>query len=161
MWGEKRFMAKEQARLVQEIHNKFWFLFAQFGAEIIPNTDMGHLALLQCPIVTVAADGLLFRFVHWRDSRQVHIASERLPNEWQELSAVLNVVEPDEIRRHSILSFDDAAGLLRGHLDQLKEIFLPERYPEVKLHLDAANNYDRVISKQAETEINRRLYPDR
>ncbi len=35
---------------------------------------------------TLRVAGLLFRFVHWRDNRQVHVASERLPDEWHELS---------------------------------------------------------------------------
>src|SRR5437773_7812954 len=75
-WGEKRFMAKEQSKLVQEVQEQLSFLFGERNAQIVANKDTGHLSKLKSPIVTVAVDGLLFRFVHWRDNRQVYVASE-------------------------------------------------------------------------------------
>jgi hypothetical protein len=70
-WGERRFTAKEQGKLVQEIQEQFWFLFGECNGRIVANKDTGHLSKLKSPIVTVAVDGLLFRFIHWRDDRQV------------------------------------------------------------------------------------------
>ncbi len=83
-------MAKEQSKLTQEVQERFWFLFGERGGQIVANKDTGQLSKLKSTVVTVAVDGLLFRFVHWRDNRQVHVASERLPDEWHELSAPNN-----------------------------------------------------------------------
>lgn len=78
-------MAKEQSKLTQEFQERFWFLFGERGGQIVANKDTGQLSKLKSTVVTLAVDGLLFRFVHWRDNRQVHVASERLPDEWHEL----------------------------------------------------------------------------
>ena len=66
----------------------------------------------------------------------MHVASERLPDEWHELSAILDVMEPDKVRRHSVIFFQDAIALLRDHMDRIKEAFSPDRYPQVKQQLE-------------------------
>jgi hypothetical protein len=159
-WGEKRFVAKQQERLTREVRSQFSFLFSNHNAKTIPNGDIGHLALLQCPVVTLAAEGLLFRFIHWRDERQLHIASERLPHEWQELSKVLNVMEPDKFSRYPAASFEDSAHLLEQHLDLVTKAFSSDRYTDVKDQLEHAYRHDMAATRQLQTEINRRLYPD-
>jgi hypothetical protein len=110
--------------------------------------------------VTVAAEGLLFRFVHWRDNRQLHVASERLPREWQELSKVLNVMESDNFSRYSAVSFEDSAHLLEHHLDLVMKAFSPDRYSDLKDQLEHAYRYDMAATRQLQNEINRKLYPD-
>jgi hypothetical protein len=156
-WGERRFTAKEQGKLVQEIQEQFWFLFGERNGQIVANKDTGHLSKLKSPIVTVAVDGLLFRFIHWRDDRQVHVASERLPSEWHELSAVLNVMEPDKVLRHSVVFFQDAARLLRDHFDLVKGAFSPDRYSQLKEQLEHAYRYEMGVTRQVQDEINRGL----
>jgi len=150
-------MAKEQSKLTQEVQERFWFLFGERGGQIVANKDTGQLSKLKSTVVTVAVDGLLFRFVHWRDNRQVHVASERLPDEWHELSAILDVMEPDKVRRHSVIFFQDAIALLRDHMDRIKEAFSPDRYPQVKQQLEHAYRYEMAVTRQVQNEINRGL----
>jgi acyl carrier protein phosphodiesterase len=157
-WGEPRFEAKERERLAKEIQDKFGFLFEQFDAQIVPNTDIGHFAALHCPIVTVSCSDLLFRFIRWHDNHQVHVAAERVPIEWQELSELVSAIEPSEPRRGSILSFDDAAHVLKDHFNRIKEAFTQEHYPGVKQQIAQTHDYERAVAEQWEKEINRRIY---
>jgi hypothetical protein len=46
-------------------------------------------------------------------------------------------------------------------MDLLRHALSPSQYPELKGRLDEIRKYERVVAKQWETEINRRLYPDR
>jgi hypothetical protein len=143
---------------VKEVEDQFWFLFAERHARLVPNGEIGHLALLDCPIVTVAAGNVLLRFIRWRDNSQVHVAPARLPGEWHELASILNAIEPDKVRRHSIVFFQDAARLLKEHLDLLEQGLSEDRYPRLKEQLAEAHKYDQAVTRQMENEINRALY---
>src|SRR5262249_46560375 len=119
---------------------------------------VGHLADLDCPIVTVAVEGLLLRFVHWRDNRQVHVASAAMPSEWHELSAFINSMEPDSVARHSIVFFQDAEQLLRSHLDLLKKGFSQDRYQGIKQQLEDQRGREMATTRQMQDRINSKLY---
>lgn len=106
-WGEKLYLAKAQKSLTQEITSEFSFLFEAHKAKVIPNDGLETRMLAGWPFITISVEGLLLRFVPWRDTRQVHIASERLPREWQDLSRVLNIMDPENSNSHLIVTFQD------------------------------------------------------
>jgi hypothetical protein len=160
-WYEKRVRVRIQAELLKEVGEQFWFLFSERNARIVPNANLGHLESLVSsgwPVVTLATDEFLLRSFRWLDNYRVHVAPARLPSEWHELSAVLNAMEPDKVGRHSIVFLLDAARLLRQYLDVLEQAFSEQRYPKLKEQLEEFDRYDRVVTKQVETEINRSLY---
>jgi hypothetical protein len=155
-WFDKRFNAAQQKRLVQEVEKDFWILFAQHNGRIVANEHTEHLG--NWPIVTVAAEGLLFRFIRARDEQGVYVASEGAPSEWHDLGYVLSAVEPDTVARHSIVYFSDATKLLSSHWDSLKNGFSQERYPGIKRQLEEERRRGMAVSRQFMDELNRRLY---
>lgn len=159
-WGEKRYNAKQQEKLEQQILAEFSFLFHDRNGRVVPNQIDNHM-LTGWPVVTVSVDGLLVCFIKWRDERRVLIASERVPNDWHDLSKVLNVVEPDEARDHSFASFETAATVLNRGWALVKEAFSPEQYPEVKNQLQRDHRQAMAATRLMGREMNRRLYPDR
>jgi hypothetical protein len=159
-WGEKRYLAKAQKKLTEQIEREFSFLFDEHKAKIIPNERTGDRMLAGWSVVTLSVEGLLLRFVPWRDTRQVHIASEHLPIEWQDLSAILNAIDPDNSHNHSIIVFQDAARILRKDWNLIKEAFSPERYPSIKEQLRQEHRVAMGITRMVQNEVNRKLYPD-
>ncbi len=157
-WYDKRVRVRQQNQLLQEVQEQFHFLFATHDAEIVANSDIGHLAALDCPIVTVSVEGLFVRFIEHRGTRQVHVASERLPKELQELSSVLNAMEPDKVRRHSVIFFQDAARLLERDWNLVKRAFSPDRYTELREQLEHAYGHEMAVTREVQDEINRKLY---
>jgi hypothetical protein len=155
-WYGKFVRFRKREELGREIQNQMWFVFEERNGRVVENGDIGHLAALDCAIVTVAAEGLLLRFVQWRDNSQVHVSSERCGG-WHELAAVLNVMLPGEVARHSIVSFNHAGRLLRDHWNLLKKAFSEECYSDLTQQLEQEHGYEMVATRQLQNEINRRI----
>src|ERR1700756_1413485 len=106
-WYDKRRRAENQNLLEQEVRDRMSFL-AERKPRIVPNTEARNLRGLNASLVTIAVEGLLLRFIRWREVFQVHVASERMPNDWHELSLVLSLIDPAEkIQRGAIRDFTD------------------------------------------------------
>lgn len=157
-WYEKRVRVALTTGLLKNVQDQFWFLFAQHRAFIVPNGDIGHLATLDCSVVTVSAEGLVLRFVSWRDDFQVHVAPAHLPGEWHELSSVLNAIQPENVQRRSITLLQDAAQLLRQNFDSIERALSVEEYPRTKVQIIEGDKYDRAVTRQFEVEVNRFLH---
>jgi hypothetical protein len=160
-WGEKRYLAKAQKKLTEQIVAEFSFLFEEHNAKLIPNEAAGNRMLAGWSFVTLSVEGLLLRFIPWRDTRQVHIASEHHPRDWQDLSELLNVIDPNNSHNHSIVVFQDAARILKKDWNLVKEAFSPERYPAIKNQLEQEHRFAMAATRLVQNEINRRLYPDK
>jgi hypothetical protein len=161
-WYDKRLARAAQGELEQEVRERLSFLLSEHNAQIAPDKKIRRLADIDWPIVTATADGLMLRFRRWRGELQVAVASALAPNDWHELSLVLSLIDPTEkIQRGAIRDFTDVSRLLRPNMDRLKEAFSPERYAQLEKQLSEVRAFDRVVTRQWETEINRRLYPDR
>ncbi len=157
----RRRNAEKKKQLEQEVQERLQFLFEEHNAHAIPNTEADNLEGLNASVVTIGVEGLLLRFIRWREEFQVHVASECSPKDWHELSLVLSLIAPAEkIQRGAIHDFSELSHLLRSNMDRLKEVFSQERYAQFKKQISEVNVFDRVVTRQWETEINRRLYPD-
>jgi hypothetical protein len=161
-WYDKRLARAAQRELEQEVRGRLSFLLSQHNARIAPTKEIKRLADIDRPIVTATAGGLMFQFRRWRGELKVHVASERTPNDWHELSLVLSLIDPAEkIQRGAIRDFTDLSRLLRPNMDRLKEALSPERYAQLEKQLSEVRAFDRVVTRQWETGSDRRLYPDR
>ena len=160
-WGEKRYLARAQRMLTEEIVAEFSFLFDEHNAKVIPIEETNSRILAGWSFVTLSVEGLLLRFVPWRDTRQVHVASENMPGQWQDLSEVLDVIDPENSHDHSIVAFRDAARILRRDWLLVKAALSSERYPAVRKQLEQGHRVAMASAKMMENEINRRLYPDK
>lgn len=66
-------------------------------------------------------------------------------------------MEPDKVRRHSVIFFQDATRLRRDDMDRIKEAFSPDRYPQVKQQLENAYRYEMAVTRQVQNEIKPRI----
>jgi len=150
------------SRLDQEIREKLSFLFSDHNARIMPMREIRSLEDIDWPTITLSIDGLLLRLLRWRGELQVYVTSEERPNDWVELSLLLSLIEaPMTIGRRSNYSMSDVAGWLRSNLASINVALSGDRYAELKERVTEVDSHDRVIARQWQTEINRRLYPDK
>lgn len=158
-WYDKRLAKREQELLEREVQDQLSFLLVERNARILAAKKVKHLSDIDWPIATVVVEGLLVQFRRWRGELQVHVAPERMPNDWQELSLVLSVIDvPGGFDLRSVYWMSDVALWLRVHLDRILAAFSEERYLETKQRLDDVHARDGIAIKQWETEVNRRLY---
>ena len=90
----------------------------------------------------------------------MRVASTRAPNDWHEVSAVLSVMDVG-VERQAFRNPADIARVLRPHMAEMEEAFSGDRHSEVERRLSDIYAHDGAVTRQWETEINRRLYPDR
>jgi hypothetical protein len=133
-WAGLYLRRKRRRELTQEIQTELYLLLE--NGKIVENGELGHLAMIKPTVVTVASEGLLFRFIRWRNNFQLHVSSERLPGEWHELAEIINYMLPDEVTRQSIHSIQDVRRLLYDHLDLVKKAFSVDNYGDMKKKLD-------------------------
>jgi hypothetical protein len=158
-WYDKRLARMEQRRLEEEVREQLSFLFSTRNAHLLPSREIDRLANIDWPTVTISVDGLLLRFRRWRGELQAYVATEREPNDWEELSLVLSLIEtPENVERKPVYWLSDVARWLKLNLDHMKNAFSEDHYSTLKKRLAEASKYDRVVARQWENEINRRLY---
>jgi hypothetical protein len=158
--SDLRMAIRLERKLASDVAKLFSFLFTERGGVLV-----GRDLTLRFPppfdyATTVATDRKLeFRFTRGRDEEHVDIRPAPSVGRWHELSLVLSLLDPSEqVRRGSIQDFRQAAGLLRLHLRRVDEAFCSSGSQDFMRALDEEHERDRVIAKQIETEINRRLY---
>jgi hypothetical protein len=63
-----------------------------------------------------------------------------------------------DVKRGSIASLSQAGDLMRQHIVALSKAHTEGEYPRMRRQLMEIYERDRIIRKQLETEINRRIY---
>jgi len=155
---DRRIARMNQARLAQEIQTELSFLFGTHRGNIVPNEGVPFPPSFDYAFVTVAVDDILIRFCRGRGDLGVHIASKLTPNEWHEVSLLLNLIEKNEnLERTGVLDLRDASRLMEAQMDQLKGAFVERPGNDLKQRLAAVYADDRVATREAEWEINKRL----
>jgi hypothetical protein len=155
---DRRIARRNQARLAQEIQTELPFLFGAHRGNIVPNQGVPFPPGFDYAFVTVAVDDILVRFCRGRGELGVHIASKLTPNEWHEVSLLLNLIEKKEnLERSGVLDLRDASRLIEPYIDQLKKAFLERPGSDLRQRLAAVYADDRVAIREAEWEINKRL----
>jgi hypothetical protein len=156
-WLDARLVKRSNERFAKEITENLQFLFTYYNARIIPN-DREPPPSFDFAMVTIATSDLLFRFLRGRGDLGVHVAPQRAPNDWHELSLVLSVIDVREgFERRSVYWLSDVARWLTLYIDRIEKAFSESRYPETKQRLDDVYRYDRAVTRRWETEINRKL----
>jgi hypothetical protein len=157
--ADKRLAQRQQDQLAIEIQQNLTFLFTEYGARIVPNTGLRFPPGFDYAIVTVEVGDVLFRFIRGRGDLDVQIATKINANDWHDISLVIGAIEnPDEMQRRSFVTFSDIAALLKTNILRIQEAFSDARYASTQQHLANFKQYERVVRKQLQTEINRRLY---
>jgi hypothetical protein len=157
--ADKRLAQKTQEVLAASVKAELPFLFNEFGGVIIPNEGVPFPPGFDYAIVTVEVGELLFRFIRGRGDLDVRVAAASAATDWRDVTLVISAIEdPEDMKRKSFLSLSDFAPLLRRNMCRLVEAFSSAQYAETRQHLAKFDTYERVVTKQTQTEINRRLY---
>jgi len=159
---DRRLALKHQQQLEQGIWRFVPFLFARDGARIVSKQIERVPPPFDYADVDVISPPLKFHFVRGRGEFDAYVTRSPAESSGHELSLVLSMLDlRPEVRRGSISDLSDVNRLLREYWEPLGEAFSDARYLELRKQLEGVYARDRVIAKQWEIEINRRLYGDR
>jgi hypothetical protein len=157
--ADKRLAQKNQEVLAANVKAELPFLFNEYDGVIIPNEGVRFPPGFDYAVVTVEVGELLFRFIRGRGDLDVRVAAKSDATDWHDVTLVISAIEdPEDMKRKSFLYLSDFAPLLRGNMSRLIEAFSNAQYAETRRHLAKFDTYERVVTKQTQTEINRRLY---
>jgi hypothetical protein len=158
-WADKRLGRRLEQQLGKDIKQNLSFIFDQYGGVIVPNTGVRFPPPFDYAVVTIEATDLLFRFYRGRGDLNVYVAPKQAPNDWNDVSLVISALKaPDDMQRRTFVLLSDMTYFLKAHMSEIQAAFSPENYANTLQNLAAFKRYERVVAKQLETEINRRLY---
>jgi hypothetical protein len=144
-----------------EIRYGLPFLFTEWNAAVVSEPlDPKNVPPFDYAVVTLSVGLLFLHFTSGREEFVVQVARE--PTLFHELTTLLCAMDVSPtVRRNSVNSIDQARSILKEYLPEISRAFSGTEYVVIKVNLDDIYARDRVITKQLETEINRRLYAER
>lgn len=156
--SDARLAREAEQQLAGDVHTYLPFLFNEMDGRIVPNQGVDFLPPFDYAIVTMDVSQVLLRFTRGRDHLVVQVAPKSYPNNFHEVSTVLTTLAVPGIQRGSVSCLLDAGRVLRQHMGEIQCALTPEEYPRFRAQLQEVYARDRVVVKQLETELNRRLY---
>ena len=164
---ELRSSKKREEELGHEILVHLPFLFDDYGGRLCPYESpyktLKHPRPFDYAFVRVAFPDFSLLFFRGRKEISIRVAPNPPPsawNAWEDLPLLLSMID-EGFERREFKSFSDLETTLRPRMKLLQEALSPNRYPELLPRLANVHDHDRAIIRQWETEINRRLYPDK
>jgi hypothetical protein len=153
-------MSIEAARQLEvEIQREAPFLFSKYGGRVSP-FELKKALPFDYGVTRVVFPEFGLEFTRGRGEFRVHIAPSHAPKAVEDLSIVLSLIDETYVRRDS-KSLADLRAALEPRMELLRDALAPDRYPDLVPRLDNVHEHDRAIIRQWQTEINRRLYPDK
>jgi hypothetical protein len=153
-------MAREaNEQLGREVHSNLSFLFSDYGGVLNPY-PVKEPSPFDYAATRVTLPEFTFQFVKGRGALRVLVAPKHAPKELEDILIILSVID-ESFERREFKSFADLKAVLEPGMKLLQEFLAPDRYPESVPRLANAREHDRAIIRQWQTEINRRLYPDK
>ena len=156
-WYGKRLAREAQHRLEAEVQEYLSFLFREYDAHIIPEPEARHVSDGDWPLVVLSVDGMLLHLLRWRGELNIGVAPIHAPNDWDDLMLVLSILD-ESVKRNACGDLFHLAQLLKPRMALLSQALSEPGYAALKERLSEAHEYDRVVTRQWENEINRRLY---
>lgn len=156
--SDERHAKLNEEKLGSDIQAQIPFLFSEMNGRIVPNEGVEFPPPFDYAIVTVEMPHFLLKFTRGRDHLAVQAAPKSAPTRFHELTTILTTLEVPGVQRGQISGLSDAARILRQHADVITHALSDDEYPRLRIQLDEVYARDRVIRKQLETELNRKLY---
>lgn len=150
--------AEDQFRV--DIRENLPFLFHDYGGTILPDKTIKHPRPFDYAVVIVALDDLCLRFIRGRGEFRVQVTSKDIPDTWEDIPLVLNMID-SEFDQRELSSFSDVVAALKPRMKILKEAFAADRFSDLHRRLSDVHDHEHAVIRQWETEINRRLHPDK
>jgi hypothetical protein len=152
-WYDKRLARRAQHKWTQEVQEQVSFLFSDYDAQIVPQPEIKRLSDIDWPSVTLSVDGMLFEFLLWRGDLSARVAPKHKPNDWDDLVLVLSLID-ESVKRQTVLDLSSLGQLLKPRMTLLRQSFSESEYGATKQRVSEAHDYDRVVTRQWENEIN-------
>jgi hypothetical protein len=100
-----------------------------------------------------------FCFTRGRGELKVSLSPRCAPDDSYELPLVIAALDSKEVVEVAQSThLAEVGDLVRARLDELNDAFSERQYPEFKTKLSSVKDRERILTRQAEWELNKRLY---
>ena len=154
-------MSKDaEEKLGHEILAKLRFLFDDYNGRLSGDYTLKHPRPFDYASAIVELDSFNLRFIRGRGEFRVQLSFKERPAAWEELTTLLNIVD-EGFEQDDFRSMEEAGAALEARMKLLTEAVSLTQYPQTLEKLTKAHAYERAVTRQWETEINRRLGTDK
>ena len=157
--SDLRMSVELQQRFETDVQRELPFLFSDYGGRLTPY-ELKKARPFDYAVARVALREFRLQFTRGRGECRAHIAPAHAPEELDDLSIVLSLID-ETFQRRDFKSLADFRPVLEPRMSLLQDAMAVDRYSELVPQIENAHEHDRAIIRQWETEINRRLYPDK
>jgi hypothetical protein len=157
--SDLRMSIQAEEQLGREIQSKLPFLFDEYGGQLISSTPTKPRPF-DFAVSKVVLPDFTLQFIRGRGDFRVRIAPNHAPKALEDLPIILSIID-ESFERREFKSFPDLESVLKPRMKLLQDALSPDRYSGLSPRLENVHEHDRAVIRQWETEINRRLYPDR
>lgn len=152
LWCQKR----ENASLANDIQANLYFL-SSAGEVVKERWTKVHPFDYAC--IQINYKNICFYFARGQGQLNVSLAPRYAPRDTHELSVVIAALDSTDVREQKAANnLSEVGDLLRPRLDALNEAFSERRYADSKIRLSAEKETVRLLTREAEWDLNRRLY---
>jgi len=156
-WLDPWFQRKSNQALWDDVQANLYFLYS--NGELIKEK---HPQILPFDYASVSLvfDNIRFCFTRGREELNVSLSPRHAPMDTHQLPVVIAALDSKDVTElKPIAYFSEVGDLLRPRLDALNRAFSEKAYPDFKRKLEQEEKTLRVLTREFEWELNKRLYP--
>jgi len=143
--------------LRDDVQANLYFLYSE--GQLV-NEKHPKILPLDYAIVRIIFGNIIFCFTRGRDELNVSLSPRHAPNDTHLLPVVIAVLDSKGVTEQKGVSYlSEVAELLRPRLDALNQAFSEQAYPDFQKRFAFEERTLRTLTRQAEWELNKRLYP--
>jgi hypothetical protein len=147
---------KENASLADDIQANLYFLYSA-GERIKEPWTRVHP--FDYASVRINYGNICFCFTLGQGQLNVSLSPRDAPRDTHELNVVIATLDSTDVREQNATTYLSEVGdLLRPRLKSLNEAFSENQYPEFRKKLSAEKETVRLLTRETEWELNKRLY---
>lgn len=146
---------RNERKLKNDVRAAMPFLF-ELGGRFVINSGVPDVPSFDYAFATVAIGNILIEFFRGRGELHIRIASTDAPKNWEDLQTVLAALDGKTGSEPRVNGIEDAAHLLRSNVSRIAAAYT-RKDPDLYKRLADGRIERRVLIKQAEWEINKRL----
>ena len=158
-WLDRKLAKENEERFAKDIRTHLPFLFADHGAQIVPNDEnVPFPPGFDTAYVTVEAETLRFRFVRGRGDFSVRVASAFAPQEWEDIELAVAAIGDSKEKAKSGDFYDlrTLPGVFQPLFDDLKNALSDERFratldEAVRINNERVDQYAAKLQEQGIT----------
>jgi hypothetical protein len=152
IWSQK----KADASLLYDIRVNLHFLFPMGS---VVRERWYRVLPFDYASVRVNYGNVCYCFTRGREELNLSLSPRHAPREIYELAVAIAALDSTDVTEQKPTShLSDVGDVLRPRLDTLNDAFSESHYPDFRTKLSSRKKALRVLAKQAEWELNRRLY---